>query len=68
LAVLARIDPEEAWQALLIARSLDIVRVLVTCGDDNVGSIRTIEKNGGLFDSFAVEPGEQVPTRRYWID
>jgi predicted acetyltransferase len=55
-------------QALVVARSLDIVRVLVTCDDDNVGSIRTIEKCGGVFDSFAMAPNDTVRTRRYWID
>jgi predicted acetyltransferase len=55
-------------QALIIARSLGIVRVLVTCDDDNVGSICTIEKHGGVFDSFAMAPNETVRTRRYWIE
>jgi predicted acetyltransferase len=32
-----------------IAREkLGIDRILVTCDDDNIGSIRTIEKNGGI--------------------
>ena len=46
---------------------LGIERVLVTCDDDNVGSIRTIEKNGGVLD---VVSGLDVlkPKRRYWID
>ena len=39
-------------QALVIARDeLGLRRVLVTCDDDNVGSIRTIEKSGGVLES-----------------
>lgn len=46
---------------------LGICRALVTCDDDNVGSIRTIEKNGGQFESIVSEPGLPKPKRRYWI-
>jgi predicted acetyltransferase len=56
-------------QALVIAREdLGLGRVLVTCDDDNIGSIRTIEKNGGVFESVIDDPGMSVPKRRYWID
>jgi predicted acetyltransferase len=55
-------------QALRIAHEqLGIDRVLVTCDDDNVGSIRTIEKNGGILEGVVRGPDEQ-PKRRYWID
>ena len=56
-------------QSLHIARQkLRLTRVLVTCDDDNVGSIRTIEKNGGVFESFVTTPDGGTPERRYWID
>jgi predicted acetyltransferase len=42
-------------------------RVLVTCDDDNVGSIRTIEKNGGILENVVSGP-DLKPKRRYWID
>lgn len=44
-------------------------RVLLTCDDDNVGSIRTIEGAGGVLEdvSDAPEPG-QPQVRRYWIE
>ena len=42
-------------------------RVLVTCDDDNVGSIRTIEKNGGVLENVVSGP-DLKPKRRYWID
>jgi predicted acetyltransferase len=56
-------------QALVIARSLGIDPVLVTCDDDNVGSIKVIEACGGKLDSVleADQPG-RAPLRRYWID
>jgi len=56
-------------QSIVIAhRSLGITRVLVTCDDDNVGSIRTIEKNGGVLENVVTGPDLIKPKRRYWID
>jgi len=42
--------------------------VLVTCDDDNIGSIRTIENNGGVLEEVVSGPDLDRPTRRYWID
>jgi predicted acetyltransferase len=56
-------------QALQIARrDLGLSRVLVTCDDDNVGSIRTIEKNGGVLENVVTDPDVPIPKRRYWVD
>jgi len=56
-------------QALVIARQqLGLSRVLVTCDEDNAGSIRVIERNGGVMENVVTEPGLQAPKRRYWID
>ena len=56
-------------QSLQIAREkLGLTRVLVTCDDDNVGSIKTIEKNGGVLESIVTDPDGDRPKRRYWID
>lgn len=56
-------------QALPIAREkARIRRVLVTCDDDNVGSIRVIEKNGGVLENVVSGPDLATPKRRYWID
>jgi predicted acetyltransferase len=56
-------------QALQIARDqLGIHRALVTCDDDNVGSIRTIEKNGGILENVITGPGLEKPKRRYWLE
>ena len=55
-------------QSLQIARQkLGLDRVLVTCDDDNVGSIKTIEKNGGVLESVVTGPDGDQPKRRYWI-
>jgi predicted acetyltransferase len=54
-------------QSLIILRSEGIEDVLVTCADDNVGSVRTIERNGGVLESTVGLEGEDVLLRRYWI-
>jgi len=55
-------------QSLRIARQkLGLTRVLVTCDDDNVGSIKTIENNGGVLENIVSGPGGDSPMRRYWI-
>ncbi len=55
--------------ALQIAdEKLGIRRVLVTCDDDNIGSIRTIEKCGGVLENIVTGPDLEVPKRRYWIE
>jgi predicted acetyltransferase len=41
-------------------------RVLLTCDDDNPGSYRSIEKNGGVLENKVVFEGRL--SRRYWID
>ncbi|MGH8979978.1 MAG: GNAT family N-acetyltransferase [Acidimicrobiales bacterium] len=54
-------------QGIVVARAHGVDDVLVTCDDDNVGSIRTIESCGGVFENLFCEPGALVATRRYWI-
>ena len=44
--------------------TLGIDRVLVTCDDDNVGSIRTIEKNGGVLENVVSGPELTKAKRR----
>jgi len=53
--------------SLIIARSLGIDRVLVTCDDDNVGSIAVIESHGGKLDSIIELEPSSPSHRRYWI-
>lgn len=56
-------------QALLKAKSINLYDVLITCNDDNIGSAKVIEKNGGLLENKLenVVEGKQILTRRYWI-
>lgn len=53
-------------QSLVIARSYGADPVLVTCDDDNLGSIAVIEANGGRLDAELLNAGA-APKRRYWI-
>jgi len=55
-------------QSLVIARAIGIDRVLVTCDDDNLGSIAVIERCGGRLDSVIQLDSKVTPRRRYWID
>ena len=52
------------------ARCLGIKdRVLITCDDDNIGSYKIIETNGGILENKIENEsmGEKFLTRRYWI-
>ena len=55
--------------SLQIAREkLGMHRVLVTCDQDNIGSMRTIERNGGILENIVSGPDRETPKRRYWIE
>jgi predicted acetyltransferase len=54
-------------QGLVIARSLGIGRVLVTCDDGNAGSAAVIEACGGRLENVVATGAGQPPKRRYWI-
>jgi predicted acetyltransferase len=55
--------------ALRMAREQHGLRpVLLTVDDDNVGSIRAIEKNGGVFEGMVTGADGDRPKRRYWIE
>jgi len=50
-------------------RAEGVERVLVTCGSDNEASRRTIEKNGGIYESTRPPVADDpVEIRRYWIE
>ena len=54
--------------ALRVAREqLGIDHVLVTCAEDNLGSIRVIELNGGVLQDVVDIDGANERHRRYWI-
>jgi len=65
----------QGYATAMLARSVEIARrdlgidrVLLTCDDDNVASIRTIEKNGGVLEDVVTGPDLPKARRRYWID
>jgi predicted acetyltransferase len=55
-------------QSLELAREIGLGRVLITCDDDNVASVRLIEHFGGALENVITADAGSVPTRRYWID
>ena len=52
--------------ALEECRKLGIDRVMMACDDDNIGSAKSIENNGGVLENKVDDNG--VLLRRYWID
>jgi predicted acetyltransferase len=52
----------------ILRERFGLSRLLVTCDDDNVASIRTIEKNGGVLENVVTGPELETAKRRYWID
>lgn len=54
-------------QALPICVGIGIGQALVTCDTDNIGSIKVIERCGGVFESVTRLPELKVQKRRYWL-
>ena len=54
-------------QSLVIARSVGVERALVTCDDDNLGSITIIERCGGNLEDVVMSSINRVRIRRYWF-
>ena len=48
-------------------KKLGLDRVLLTAGDENIGSVKTILANGGVLESYVISPRHHVPVGRYWI-
>ncbi|WP_292764866.1 GNAT family N-acetyltransferase [Microbacterium sp. UBA3486] len=60
---------EAMRQILRQAKVEGYERVMLTCDDDNIGSIRTIEGAGGELEDVIDAPEAGRPrVRRYWID
>lgn len=53
--------------ALEECRKLGIDRVLMTCDKDNIGSAKSIQKNGGILENEVLNE-DGVWEQRYWID
>ena len=54
-------------QSLIVARTYDIGRVLVTCDDGNDASARVITRCGGVLEDIVENPEGGPRKRRYWI-
>lgn len=52
--------------ALIECRKLGLDRVLMVCNKDNVGSMKSIVKNGGILENEVEEDG--CIEQRYWIE
>ncbi|GAB5515478.1 MAG: GNAT family N-acetyltransferase [Rhodopirellula baltica] len=50
------------------ARFLGLTRLLVTCGVENVGSARVIERNGGTLQDIVCNDAPTANLKRYWIE
>jgi predicted acetyltransferase len=48
------------------ARALRLDRVLAVCAVDNIASVKTIERCGGVFEG--IRDTKFGPARRYWIE
>ncbi len=49
-------------------RKLGLDRVMLTAGDENIGSVKTILANGGRLESYFMSPRHHTLVGRYWID
>ena len=52
--------------ALEECKKLGIYKVLMVCDKDNIGSAKSIMKNGGVLENEPVVDG--IPQQRFWID
>ena len=54
--------------ALEKARDMGLKKVLVTCRNDNIGSAKVIEANGGKYENDYYDKSLEKTYRRYWIE
>ena len=47
---------------------LGLKLVLLTAGDENVASVKTIIANGGVLEGRVMPPKHHVMVGRYWIE
>lgn len=58
----------QLYFALLEAQKLGIDKVMVDCVNTNIGSEKTIQALGGVFDCEVVEESHNRTLRNYWIN
>lgn len=54
--------------ALDECKKLGIDKVLVTCREENKGSAKVIENNGGIYENSKINVDDNKVYRRYWIN
>ena len=54
--------------ALEECKKLGITRALITCDKSNIGSARTIQKNGGVLENEVIDDEDGEILQRYWIE
>ena len=54
-------------QAIPICAAQGIDRALITCDVNNVGSIKVVERCGGVFEGVTCDPALEIQKRRYWL-
>lgn len=50
------------------SKKIGLGRVLVSCREENIGSSRVIEKNGGIYENNYYDELHNVTFKRYWIN
>lgn len=55
-------------QGMVSCQALGLSRILITCGNDNVASWRTIEKFGGSLENRISDGESGEIVRRYWLE
>jgi len=55
--------------ALKKAKQMHLSKVLITCDEDNIGSAKVIENNGGVLGNIVNNTinRKKIRTKRYWI-
>lgn len=48
-------------------RPFKLKKVLITCDEDNVGSQKVIQANGGILQDITANKGHEKRTMRWWI-
>ncbi|MDO9183004.1 MAG: GNAT family N-acetyltransferase [Bacteriovorax sp.] len=55
-------------QLLLTDRAFSIGKLLLTCDEGNIGSEKTILKNGGLFEKTLLIESDKTFKKHFWIN
>lgn len=54
-------------ELLQMKKESDYDKFLITCNDDNFGSAKIIENNGGILENKIYDESDNQLIRRYWI-